>query len=162
MQTSRQVRNLTTKIFENSRSQIVFRTDIFRKLSLGAPGNLVNSVTLLKEKSSSVFFNFILFILLSEYSYCMSNHGYSCEFGDDYWFLIQRRNTYPCRTITDIGQDVDQYYIKVYPEYAMRDEKYRFGGLKGNYNPKNISKIPVSILLLLLGLKVYQLIFLRR
>ena len=33
----RQARNFTKKCFENSRSQIVFRTDIFRKLSLGAP-----------------------------------------------------------------------------------------------------------------------------
>jgi len=52
--------------------------------------------------------------------------------------------TYPCRTITDIGQDVDQYSITLFPEYAMRDEKYRFGGLKANYNPKNISKIAAS------------------
>ena len=33
----RQARNFTTKCCENSRSQIVFRTDIFRKLPLGAP-----------------------------------------------------------------------------------------------------------------------------
>ena len=71
--------------------------------------------------------------------------------------------TYPCRTITDIGQDVDQYSITLFPEYAMRDEKYRFGGLKANYNPKNISKIGVSILfLLLVAWSVYQLIFRRR
>lgn len=82
----------------------------------------------------------------------MSNHGYSVAslvmiidslFNDE-------TLTYPCRTITDIGQDVDQYSIKLLPEYAMRDEKYLSGGLKGNYNPKNISKIPVSILFLLL------------
>ena len=29
--------NFTKKCSENSRSQIVFRTDIFRKLTLGAP-----------------------------------------------------------------------------------------------------------------------------
>ena len=34
----RQARNFTKKCSENSRSQIVFRTDIFRKLTLGAPG----------------------------------------------------------------------------------------------------------------------------
>ena len=34
--TGRQARNFN-KCSENSRSQIVFRTDIFRKLSLGAP-----------------------------------------------------------------------------------------------------------------------------
>ena len=39
MQTSTKFNN---KNFENSRSQIVFRTDIFRKLSLGAP-DLCNS-----------------------------------------------------------------------------------------------------------------------
>ena len=33
----RQARNFTDKCSENSRSQIVFRTDIFRKLTLGAP-----------------------------------------------------------------------------------------------------------------------------
>ena len=34
----RQARNFTTKLmFENFRSQIVLRTDIFRKLTLGAP-----------------------------------------------------------------------------------------------------------------------------
>ena len=33
----RQARNFTKKCSENSRSQIVFRTDIFRKLTLGAP-----------------------------------------------------------------------------------------------------------------------------
>ena len=33
----RQARNFTMKCSENSRSQIVFRTDIFRKLSLVAP-----------------------------------------------------------------------------------------------------------------------------
>ena len=33
----RQARNFTTNVPKNSRSQIVFRTDIFRKLSLGAP-----------------------------------------------------------------------------------------------------------------------------
>lgn len=80
----------------------------------------------------------------------MSNHGYSVAslvviidslFNDE-------TLTYPCRTITDIGQD--EYSIKLFPEYAMRDEKYRFGRLKGNYNPENISKIPVSILFLLL------------
>ena len=82
----------------------------------------------------------------------MSNHSYSVAslvmiigslFNDE-------TLTYPCRTITDIGQDVDQYSITLFPEYAMRDEKYRFGGLKANYNPKNISKIGVSILFLLL------------
>ena len=34
---SRLERNFTKKCSENSRSQIVFRTDIFRKLTLGAP-----------------------------------------------------------------------------------------------------------------------------
>ena len=34
----RQARNFGKKCSENFRSQIVFRTDIFRKLSLGAPG----------------------------------------------------------------------------------------------------------------------------
>ena len=33
----RQARNFTMKCSENSKSQIVFRTDIFRKLSLVAP-----------------------------------------------------------------------------------------------------------------------------
>ena len=33
----RQARNFTVKCCENSKSQIVFRTDIFRELSLGAP-----------------------------------------------------------------------------------------------------------------------------
>ena len=33
----RQARNFTKKCSENSRYQIVFRTDIFRKLTLGAP-----------------------------------------------------------------------------------------------------------------------------
>ena len=33
----RQARNITINVPKNSRSQIVFRTDIFRKLSLGAP-----------------------------------------------------------------------------------------------------------------------------
>ena len=33
----RQARNFYNKYYENSRSQIVFRTDIFRKLTLGAP-----------------------------------------------------------------------------------------------------------------------------
>ena len=33
----RQARNFYNKCSENSRSQIVFQTDIFRKLSLGAP-----------------------------------------------------------------------------------------------------------------------------
>ena len=32
-----QTRNLTTNVPKNSRSQIVFRTDIFQKWSLGAP-----------------------------------------------------------------------------------------------------------------------------
>ena len=32
-----QARNFNSKCSENSRSQIVFRTDIFKKLSLGAP-----------------------------------------------------------------------------------------------------------------------------
>ena len=82
----------------------------------------------------------------------MSNHRYSVAslvmiIGS---LINDETLTYPCRTITDIGQDVDQYSIKLFPEYAMRDEKYRFGGLKGNNNPKNISKIPVSILFLLL------------
>ena len=46
----RQARNFTTNVLENSRSQIVFRTDIFRKLTLGAPvvSGFVNS---------SVYFN---------------------------------------------------------------------------------------------------------
>ena len=35
----RQARNFLNKCSENSRSQIIFRTDIFRKLSLGAPDN---------------------------------------------------------------------------------------------------------------------------
>lgn len=35
--TGRQVRNIYKKCFENSRSQIVFQTDILRKLTLGAP-----------------------------------------------------------------------------------------------------------------------------
>ena len=33
----RQARNFYNKCSENDRSQIVFRTDIFRKLTLGAP-----------------------------------------------------------------------------------------------------------------------------
>ena len=33
----REARNFTTKCSENSRSQIVLRTDIFRNLTLGAP-----------------------------------------------------------------------------------------------------------------------------
>ena len=33
----RQARNFRTNAPKNSRSQIVFRTDIFRKLTLGAP-----------------------------------------------------------------------------------------------------------------------------
>ena len=33
----RQARNLTTNVRENSRSQIVFRTDILQKFSSGAP-----------------------------------------------------------------------------------------------------------------------------
>ena len=33
----RQARNLKKKCLENSRSQMAFRTDIFRKLTLGAP-----------------------------------------------------------------------------------------------------------------------------
>ena len=33
----RQARNFTANVPKNSSSQIVFRTDIFRKLSLGAP-----------------------------------------------------------------------------------------------------------------------------
>ena len=33
----RQARNFTTNVPKNSRSQIVFRADIFRKLTLGAP-----------------------------------------------------------------------------------------------------------------------------
>ena len=36
----RQARNFWKKCSENSRSQIVFPTDIFRKLSLGAPAVL--------------------------------------------------------------------------------------------------------------------------
>ena len=36
----RQERNFTTNV-PNSRSQIVFLTDIFRKLALGAPGRCV-------------------------------------------------------------------------------------------------------------------------
>ena len=35
----RQARNYTKKCSENSGSQIVFQTDIFRKLTLGAPEN---------------------------------------------------------------------------------------------------------------------------
>ena len=41
MQTSTKFNN---KNFENSRSQIVFRTDIFRKLSLGAPDLTGNAI----------------------------------------------------------------------------------------------------------------------
>ena len=33
----RQARNFATNVSKNARSQIVFRTDIFRKLTLGAP-----------------------------------------------------------------------------------------------------------------------------
>ena len=35
-----QARNFTDKWFENSRSRFVFRTDIFRKLTLGAPEDI--------------------------------------------------------------------------------------------------------------------------
>ena len=35
--TPTQAKNFTTNVPKNSRSQIVFRTDFFRKLTLGAP-----------------------------------------------------------------------------------------------------------------------------
>ena len=41
----RQARNFTKKCSENSRSQIVFRTDIFRKLMLGAPDEGHSQIT---------------------------------------------------------------------------------------------------------------------
>ena len=34
-----QARNLTMKGFKNSRSQIIFRTDIFQKIVVGCPWN---------------------------------------------------------------------------------------------------------------------------
>ena len=43
----RQARNVTTNVPGNSRSQIVFRRDIFRKLTLGVP------VTFFKKRQTS-------------------------------------------------------------------------------------------------------------
>ena len=45
----RQARNIYNKCSENSRSEIVFRTDVFRKLTLGAPDTF-----LLQMKSESL------------------------------------------------------------------------------------------------------------
>ena len=47
----RQARNFTTNVPKNSRSQIVFRTDIFRKLSLGAPGKGKDTIWYLESLS---------------------------------------------------------------------------------------------------------------
>ena len=49
------------KCSENSRSQIVFRTDIFQKLSLGAPAKLLLSLVVLLKLVKLLFI--LLFIL---------------------------------------------------------------------------------------------------
>ena len=49
-----QARNLTTNVPKNSRSQIVFRTDIFQKLSLGAPESDASASAAVLEDANSV------------------------------------------------------------------------------------------------------------
>ena len=52
----RQARNFTIKCSENSRSQIVLRTDIFRKLSLGAPDITRDALKLLAVVTLQTFY----------------------------------------------------------------------------------------------------------
>ena len=60
----RQARNFLNKCSENSRSQIILRTDIFRKLSLGTPDNRhevyqVNCSAVYQRKALASAINFI-------------------------------------------------------------------------------------------------------
>ena len=60
----RQARNFLNKCSENSRSQIILRTDIFRKLSFGTPDNRhevyqVNCSAVYQRKALASAINFI-------------------------------------------------------------------------------------------------------
>ena len=64
MQASKKFYN---KCSENSRSQIVFRTDIFRKLTLGAP-EILGKYLPIHSCLSSITFNYITFFSIIRYA----------------------------------------------------------------------------------------------
>ena len=66
----RQARNFYKKCSENSRSQIVFRTDIFRKLTLGAPEYTRKRVARAK----------LLFYLVKLLLFSLSRHRFILNF----------------------------------------------------------------------------------